>query len=89
MFGAGRVGIKISPNLDYNDMKDSNFMATTEYLVEQLSRKNIAFLEMNEAVSFDPATAQEKSEKIWASHAKKTLRENFKSKFRGTFISNY
>ena len=57
VFGAGRVGIKLSPACEYNDMSDSNIFATLDYLFEEFNKKNIAFVEVNEAAALDPARA--------------------------------
>ncbi|CDW88259.1 fad fmn-binding family protein [Stylonychia lemnae] len=89
VFGADRVGIKLSPVCDYNGLADSDPFALVEYLFGEFNKKGIAFVEVNEALTFDPATAQEKHDKIWANHEKKTIRENFRHLFKGTFIGNY
>ena len=49
VFGAGRVGIKLSPVSRYQDIYDSNPVATFGHLLEQLSKKNIAFVQFHEA----------------------------------------
>lgn len=46
--GKDRVGIRISPVTNSNDMSDSNPQAIFGYLVEQLSKRGIAFLEIVE-----------------------------------------
>jgi N-ethylmaleimide reductase len=43
---AGRVGVRISPLNSYNDMKDSDPVALTAYVAEQLNRRGIAFLDL-------------------------------------------
>jgi len=50
------VGIKLSPTCDYNGLHDSDPLALTTYLFEQFNKKGIAFVEVNEAVTFDPST---------------------------------
>jgi N-ethylmaleimide reductase len=52
VYGPERVGIKISPFLNVNDMTDSDPIALFSYLIEKLNEKNIAFLEANECLSF-------------------------------------
>jgi N-ethylmaleimide reductase len=42
--GSDRVGIKISPEMNYNDITDANPQATYRYLVEQLNAFNLAYL---------------------------------------------
>eukprot|EP00347_Sterkiella_histriomuscorum_P001145 403373155 len=89
VFGAGRVGIKLSPVCDYNDQSDSDVFGLHDYLFEQFNKKNIAFVEVNEALSMDPATNPEKTERFWSKYEKKSIREIYKPKFNGTFITNY
>ena len=49
VFGKDRVGIRISPTGRYNDMFDSNPKALYKHLIQKLSEKNIAFLELKGA----------------------------------------
>lgn len=42
--GGDRVGIKISPEMNFNDIVDANPQETYTYLVEQLRRFNLAYL---------------------------------------------
>ena len=42
--GADRVGIKISPEMNFNDISDANPQETYTYLVEQLAPFNLAYL---------------------------------------------
>lgn len=44
--GAGRVGVRISPLVDFNDMRDSQPEALVEYVAGALGGRGIAFLEM-------------------------------------------
>ena len=46
VWGAGRVGVRISPLNSYNDMKDSDPVALTSYVAEQLNHRGIAFLDL-------------------------------------------
>lgn len=46
VFGAGRVSVRISPLVGFNDMQDSAPDALVEYLAQQLSQRHIAFLEL-------------------------------------------
>lgn len=48
VFGADRVGIKVSPIGRYNDMFDSDPIALYTYLFQELDKKGIAFIELNE-----------------------------------------
>lgn len=42
--GAGRVGIKLSPEMGFNDIHDANPLETFPYLVEQMAGKGMAYL---------------------------------------------
>jgi N-ethylmaleimide reductase len=42
--GGDRVGIKISPEMNFNDIVDANPQETYTYLVEQLRALNLAYL---------------------------------------------
>jgi N-ethylmaleimide reductase len=46
VFGAGRVAIRVSPLVPFNDMSDSNPTALVKYLAEQMSARRIAFFEL-------------------------------------------
>jgi N-ethylmaleimide reductase len=53
VWGADRVGVRISPNGTFNDMSDSNPHATFGYLAEQLSKLRIAYLHVVEVLEKD------------------------------------
>ena len=46
VWGAGRVGVRISPLNSYNDMKDSDPVALTSYVATQLNQRGIAYLHL-------------------------------------------
>ena len=46
VWGAGRVGVRISPLNSYNDMKDSDPVALTGYVAAELNRRGVAFLDL-------------------------------------------
>ncbi len=46
VFGAGRVALRISPLVPYNDMVDSDPRALVRYVAEQSSARGLAFLEI-------------------------------------------
>ncbi len=46
VWGAGRVGVRISPLNSYNDMKDSDPVALTTYVAAQLNQRGIAYLHL-------------------------------------------
>jgi N-ethylmaleimide reductase len=51
VWGADRVGYKISPNSEYNDMADSNPLATFTYLAKELNALGLAYLAVTEGIS--------------------------------------
>ena len=46
VWGADRVGVRISPLNSFNDMKDSDPVALTTYVAERLNERGIAFLDL-------------------------------------------
>lgn len=52
VWGAGRVGVRISPLNSYNDMKDSDPLALTAYVAAELNRRDVAFLDLMRADFF-------------------------------------
>jgi len=46
VWGAGRVAVRISPLVPFNDMADSQPDALVTYVAQELSRRTIAFLEV-------------------------------------------
>ncbi len=46
VWGAGRVGVRISPLNSYNDMKDSDPVALATHVAHELDRRSIAFLDL-------------------------------------------
>jgi len=53
VWGADKVGIRLSPSSTFNDMHDSNPEATFSYLIEQLNRFNLAYLHLIEPSEAD------------------------------------
>jgi N-ethylmaleimide reductase len=49
VWGAGRVGVRISPLNSYNDMRDSQPEALTRYVATELAQRGIAFLDLMRA----------------------------------------
>lgn len=49
VWGADRVGVRISPVNSYNDMRDSDPVALTTYVARQLDLRGIAFLDLMRA----------------------------------------
>ncbi len=52
VFGADKVGIKLSPVGRFQDMFDSNPEARMKYLLPELSTRNVAFVELVRSASF-------------------------------------
>lgn len=46
VWGANRVGVRISPLNSYNDMKDSDPIALTGHVAAELNRRGVAFLDL-------------------------------------------
>ena len=70
VWGANRVGIRLSPLQPFNDMHDSNPEATFSYAVEQLNRFGLAYLHVTEMGKDKPGAAGPafdlgKLRKIW------------------------
>ena len=55
VFGADRVGLRISPLVPFNDMVDSDPRALVQYVAEQLERRGAAFLDLRHADHAAPA----------------------------------
>ncbi len=49
VFGAGRVGVRISPLVAFNDMQDSDAPALVAHVAEELERRGAAFLHLRHA----------------------------------------
>jgi N-ethylmaleimide reductase len=48
VFGADRTGTKLSVLYPYNDMSDSNPLGLLNYLIDQLNKRNVTFIEVSE-----------------------------------------
>ena len=57
VWGANRVGIRLSPLQPFNDIRDSNPEATFSYAVEQLNRFGLAYLHVTEMGKDAPGAA--------------------------------
>ncbi len=58
VWGAGRVGVHLSPRGDANDMGDSDRVATFGYVAEQLGQRKIAFIFTRESLGPDRVTPE-------------------------------
>jgi 2,4-dienoyl-CoA reductase-like NADH-dependent reductase (Old Yellow Enzyme family) len=85
VFGADKVGIKVSPTNRYNDMYDSDPKKLYKYLFGELSKLKIAFVEVVQSADspYFPNFYNIKETVQIADSFKE-----FKSSFQGTFIAN-
>jgi N-ethylmaleimide reductase len=74
VWGADRVGVRLSPLNSFNNMKDSNPQKLTSYVTSELSKLNIAYLHMMRSDFFGIQTGDVMT----------TARESFK----GSIIGN-
>ena len=79
----------MSPLSDYNGMWDKDPIANTQYVLEGLSERKIAFVEVMENLSVIPGKNEELREKFFADKPKKTLRGLLRDKFNGAWIANF
>ena len=49
VFGPGRVGVRISPLVSFNDMQDSDAPALVAYVAEELQRREVGYLHLRHA----------------------------------------
>jgi N-ethylmaleimide reductase len=64
VFGAKRVGYRISPTGAFNGMSDSNPLATFSHLTEQLSRLGIGYLHVIDPIAAENRTAPQLRKKF-------------------------
>ncbi len=81
IFGAGRVGIKLSPVGRYQDMYDSNPIATYGYLLSELDKRGIAYVQLRE-----PEAAASKLD-LGAKQIAEVAK-TFRPYFKGTIMIN-
>ncbi len=77
VWGADRVGIRLSPSGTFNDMSDSDPSATFGYLVEKLSAHGLAYLHLIEPQEADVRHG-----------ADVVPTAELRAKYRGTLIAN-
>ena len=73
VFGADRVGVRLSPTGDYNDMSDSDPLSTFGYAAGELGRFGLAYLHVVAPGAWDPSTREHQ--------IARTLRERFGGRF--------
>jgi N-ethylmaleimide reductase len=78
VWGAGRVGVRLSPGGTFNSMRDSNPAATFGYAVESLDRLGVAYLHVIEPT--DPEHFKVEGAPVSATRFLRTL-------FHGTLIT--
>ena len=72
-----KVGVRLSPTNAYNDMRDSDPLATFTYAAEQLSRFGLAYLHVLEGLPGH-----------WSHVPGKQVSPSMRSAFKGPFIAN-
>ncbi|MBW4607772.1 MAG: alkene reductase [Hassallia sp. WJT32-NPBG1] len=77
VWGANRVGVRLSPSGTYNDMRDSNPLETFGYAAQALDKFGLAYLHIFEAVEAD---IRHGGTVVPTSH--------LKERFQGTLIVN-
>jgi N-ethylmaleimide reductase len=81
VFGAGRVGVRLSPYGTFNDMQDSDPVALFSYVLAQLDARKIAYAHI-----IEPRSSAAGGADVVAEDAPITA-NIFRSKFKGTLIS--
>lgn len=81
VWGAGRVGVRLSPYGTFNDMKDSDPIALFTYVLGQLSTRGIAYVHL-----IEPRSSAAGSQDSNISGAPETAKL-FRKAFAGTLIS--
>jgi N-ethylmaleimide reductase len=81
VWGSGRVGVRLSPYGTFNDMQDSDPVALFTYVMGQLDKKNIAFIDLIEP------RASEAGGKDGNNNTAPSTSTLFRSAFKGTLIS--
>src|SRR5690606_6140161 len=54
-FGIGRVGLLVSPSVNFNDMTDSDPAALVEHVAKESEKRGLGFLELRHPHFDDPA----------------------------------
>ncbi|GAB5496658.1 MAG: alkene reductase [Phycisphaerales bacterium] len=81
VFGAGRVGYRVSPLGEFNDISDSTPAETFGQLATELGKLNLAYIHTVEG--FAGMVRDNESERVYA-----VVRENFKNAGGGIYIGN-
>lgn len=83
VFGANKVGIKLSPATRFNNMYDEDPITTYNYLLAKLSERKILYVQFTE-----PEPAEKIGYEYWGGLQLANSAEVFRSKFNGFFITN-
>ena len=86
VFGAGRVGAKFTPVGRYQDMYDENPLETFGYLLQQLEKRGVAFVQLVEPDA--PAPNAQKSELVAPEKELAEVTKQLRPYFKGTLIIN-
>jgi N-ethylmaleimide reductase len=81
VWGAGRVGVRLSPYGTFNDMKDSDPVALFTYVLEELEKRKVAYVHLIES----RATSVGGDDKI--NKEAVNIAEIFRKSFKGVLIS--
>ncbi len=86
VFGAGRVGAKFTPVGRYQDMYDENPLETFGYLLQQLEKRGVAFVQLVEPDA--PVPNAQPSERIAPEKQMAEVAKQLRPYFKGTIIIN-
>lgn len=87
IWGAKKVGIKLSPVGRFGDMYDENPIETYTYLVKELDKRGIAYIQFYEADS-NASARNIKSEHISGHEQIPEVNKTFRPLFSGTIMAN-
>ncbi|MBU2981040.1 alkene reductase [Lentibacter algarum] len=59
IWGSDRVGVRLSPKSDFNDMHDSDPVATFTHVISALNTLNLAYLHLSERLPFVPPNPED------------------------------
>jgi N-ethylmaleimide reductase len=71
LWGPDRVGVRISPTSDFNEISDSDTLGTFSYIIRKLDKSGLAYLHIVEQLPWSPvleenATINDKLRKLWS-----------------------
>lgn len=77
VWGADRVGVKLSPTSKYNDVGEGDILGTFKYVISQLNKYGLAFLEVNEQMPFSTPSEEQLA-----------ITDELRSLWTGAYIAN-